>query len=200
MNPLLGIPLGIALSTAAGLRVFVPLLLTSLAARAGLLALTPGMSWLASDAALVTFVTAAVVEIGAYYVPWLDNLVDTLAAPAAITAGVIEMAAVTPDLPPLLRWSLAIVAGGTLAGFTQLGTTLLRLKSSTLTAGAGNPVLATGELMGSILLVVLGLLLPLVAAILVIVLLVMLVRRLLRRPGPPPLEVAAGPPVRRSGS
>ena len=198
MNPLLGIPLGLALSTAAGLRVFVPLLLTSLAARAGLLTLTPGMSWLASDAALVAFITAALLEVGAYYVPWLDNLVDTFAAPAAITAGVIQMAAVTPDLPPLLRWSLAIVAGGTLAGFTQLSTTLLRLKSSTLTAGVGNPVLATGELMGSILLVVLGLLLPVLAAVLVVVLLVMLVRRLLRRPEPT-VNVAPGSPARRAG-
>ena len=33
MDPLLGIPVGLALSTAAGLRVFIPLLLTSLAAR-----------------------------------------------------------------------------------------------------------------------------------------------------------------------
>ena len=195
MNPLLGIPLGLALSTAAGLRVFVPLFLTSLAARAGLLTLTPGMGWLASDAALVAFITAALLEIGAYYVPWLDNLVDTLAAPAAITAGVIQMAAVTPDLPPLLRWALAVVAGGTLAGFTQLSTTLLRLKSSTLTAGVGNPLLATGELMGSILLVVLGLLLPLLAAVLVVVLLVMLVRRLLRRPAPP-VNVVPGSPAR----
>lgn len=200
MNPLLGIPLGLALSTAAGLRVFVPLLLTSLAARAGLLALTPGMSWIASDAALVTFLTAALVEIGAYYVPWLDNLVDAVAAPAAIMAGIIEMAAVTPDLPPLLRWALAIIAGGTIAGFTQLGTTLLRLKSSTLTAGVGNPILATGELVGSILLVVLGLLLPLLAAVVVIVLLVMLARRLLHRRGPPREDVAPGPPAPRAPS
>ena len=69
MDPLLGIPVGLALSTAAGLRVFIPLLLTSLAARLGYLTLAPGMSWIASDAALVAFATAAIVEIAAYYVP-----------------------------------------------------------------------------------------------------------------------------------
>jgi hypothetical protein len=37
------------------------------------------MTWLGSDAALVAFATALVVEIGAYYVPWLDNALDTIA-------------------------------------------------------------------------------------------------------------------------
>ncbi len=112
MDPLLGIPVGLALSTAAGLRVFVPLLLTSVAARNGYLALTPSMAWIASDAALVAFVTAATIEIAAYYVPWLDNLVDAIATPAAITAGIIEMAAVTPELPPLLRWWKLVILRG----------------------------------------------------------------------------------------
>jgi hypothetical protein len=178
---LLGVSAGLALSTAAGLRVFIPLLITSLAARYGFLTLTPGMSWLGSDAALIAFATAAVVEIGAYYVPWLDNLVDVLAGPAAITAGIIEMAAVTPDLPPLLRWTLAVVAGGGVAGLAQLGSTLLRLKSSTLTAGAGNAAVATTELVGSIALAVLGLLAPILAVTLVVILLAVGARRLIRR-------------------
>ena len=181
MDPLLGIPVGLALSTAAGLRVFIPLLLTSLAARSGYLTLAPGMGWIASDAALIAFATAAIVEIAAYYVPWLDNIADVMAVPAATTAGIIEMAAVTPELPPLLRWTVAIIAGGGIAGFAQLGTTLLRLKSSALTAGVGNPVVATGELMGSLALAVLGLLAPLVAAVIVTILLIVLARRLIRR-------------------
>ena len=181
MDPLLGIPVGLALSTAAGLRVFIPLLLTSLAARFGYLTLAPGMSWLGSDAALVAFATAAIVEIAAYYVPWLDNVADVMAVPAATMAGIIEMAAVTPELPPLLRWTVAIVAGGGIAGFAQLGTTLLRLKSSALTAGVGNPVVATGELLGSLALAVLGLFAPLVAAVIVVILLIVVARRLIRR-------------------
>jgi hypothetical protein len=181
VDPLLGIPVGLALSTAAGLRVFIPLLITSVAARSGYLALTPSMSWIASDAALVAFVTAAIVEVGAYYVPWLDNLADAIATPAAITVGIIEMAAVTPDLPPLLRWTVAVIAGGGVAGFAQLATTLLRLKSSTLTAGAGNPIVATAELVGSLAIAVLALLAPLVAAVFALILLVVLARRVIRR-------------------
>jgi hypothetical protein len=181
VDPLLGIPVGLALSTAAGLRVFIPLLLTSLAARFAYLTLAPGMTWIASDAALIAFATAAMVEIAAYYVPWLDNIADAVAGPAAVTAGIIEMAAVTPDLPPLVRWTVAVIAGGGIAGLAQLGTTLLRLKSSTLTAGVGNPVVATGELIGSLALAILGLLAPLVAVVIVVILLAVLARRLFRR-------------------
>jgi len=179
VEPLLGIPVGLALSTAAGLRVFVPLLLTGLAGRLGYLKLAPGMTWLASDAALVAFATATALEVGAYYVPWLDNLLDAVATPAAITAGVITSAAVTPELSPLLRWTLAIVAGGGAAGLVQVGTALLRLKSSAFTAGAGNHLMATGELLGSLVLSALGLLAPLLAAAVAVLLLVVLVRRLM---------------------
>ena len=184
MEPLLGIPVGLALSTAAGLRVFVPLLLTGLAARLGYLTLTPSMSWIGADAALVAFATATVLEVGAYYVPWVDNVLDTVATPAAITAGVITTAAVTPELSPLVRWTLAVLAGGGAAGLVQMTTALLRLKSTTFTAGVGNPVVAMGELLGAVIFSALGLLAPLVAAVIVIVLVVFLTRRLMRLLGP----------------
>ena len=178
MDAWLGIPVGLALSTAAGLRVFVPLLLTGLAARLGYLALTPGMNWIGSDAALLAFATATILEIGAYYVPWLDNLLDAIATPAAVTAGVITTAAVTPELSPLLRWTLAIVAGGGAAGLVQAGTALVRLKSLTFTAGVANPVVATAELIGAVGLSLLALLAPLLAAGVVVLALVVLMRRL----------------------
>jgi Domain of unknown function (DUF4126) len=180
MDSLLGLAVGLALSTAAGLRVFVPLLLTSLAARAGWLTLTPGMAWIAADTALIAFATATVLEVGVYYVPWLDNLVDSLATPAAITAGVVTTAAATSELPPLLRWTLALVAGGGAAGLVHAGTALLRLKSSTFTAGAGNSVVATGELVGSVVLSLLALLAPLLAGVAAVILLVILARRVIR--------------------
>ena len=180
MDSLLGIAVGLALSTAAGLRIFVPLLLTSLAARAGWLTLTPGMAWIGADTALIAFATATVLEVGAYYVPWLDNLMDSLATPAAITAGIVTTAAATPDLPPLVRWTLALVAGGGAAGLVHAGTALLRLKSSAFTAGAGNSVVATGELVGSVVLSLLALLAPLLAGAAAVILLVILARRVVR--------------------
>ncbi|HEY7250017.1 MAG TPA: DUF4126 domain-containing protein [Methylomirabilota bacterium] len=169
------------MSTAAGLRVFVPLLLTGLAARLGYIRLTSGMAWLDSDPALVALATATVLEIGAYYVPWLDHVLDAAATPAAVTAGVIATAAVTPELPPLLRWTLAIVAGGGAAGMMHAGTALVRLQSSALTLGVGNPVVATGELVGAVILSGLALLVPVFAAAVGIAVLIFVARRLLGR-------------------
>ena len=172
MDALVGVLAGLALSAAVGFRVFVPLLLAGSAARLGLLELTRDMAWLGSDAALVALATATVLEVSAYYVPWLDNLLDMVATPTAVVAGVIAWAAVTPELSPLLRWTLAVVAGGGAAGLVQSGTTLLRLHSSAFTAGLGNPVVATGELAGSVSLSVLAVVAPVLGAMLVVLMLV----------------------------
>jgi len=172
VDALIGVFAGLALSAAVGFRVFVPLLLAGSAARLGYLELTADMAWLGSDAALVALATATVLEVCAYYVPWLDNLLDTVATPTAILAGVIAWAAVTPDLSPLLRWTLAVIAGGGAAGLVQSRTALLRLHATTFTAGLGNQVVATGELAGSVSLSVLAVLAPVLAAVLVLLVLV----------------------------
>lgn len=167
MDTMLGIALGIGLSAASGFRAFVPLLFMSIAARSGHLTLSQGMEWIGTDAALIAFATATVLEVLAYYTPWLDNLLDTIATPAAVAAGTVVTAAVLPDLPPLLRWALALIAGGGTAGVIQAATVFLRLQSSALTWGLGNPLLATAELVGSIVVSLLSLLAPLVALVLV---------------------------------
>ena len=168
MDALIGAFVGLALSAAVGFRVFVPLLLAGAAARLGYLELTTDMAWLGSDAALVALATATVLEVSAYYVPWLDNLLDAIATPTAIVAGAVAWVAVTPDLSPLLRWTLAVVAGGGVAGVIQAGTALLRLQSSGFTGGLANPVLATAELLGALALSVMGVLAPVLAVGLVV--------------------------------
>jgi len=168
VDALIGAFVGLALSAAVGFRVFVPLLLAGAAARLGYLELTTDMAWLGSDAALVALATATVLEVSAYYVPWLDNLLDAIAMPTAIVAGAVAWVAVTPDLSPLLRWTLAVVAGGGVAGVIQAGTALLRLQSSGFTGGLANPVLATAELLGALALSVMGVLAPVLAAGLVV--------------------------------
>ncbi len=128
---------------------------------------------------------AALVEIVAYYVPGIDNLLDTLATPAALVAGTILSAAVMTDLPPILKWTAAIVAGGGAAGLTQGLTSILRAKSTVFTGGVGNPVIATAELGGAFLIPLLALAAPLAALALVLALLWMAIRLLqrLRRSG-----------------
>ena len=185
---LLSIALGIGLAAATGFRVFVPLLALSLAARELGLELADGFAWIASTPALVAFATAAVLEVLAYHIPGVDHLLDTVAGPAAIAAGVIVSASVMTDLPPFLKWTVALIAGGGIAGITQGATTLARAKSGLFTVGLGNPVVATGELVGAVGLSLLALLAPIVTAGLVVLLVVLIVRALRRRqqPSSPP--------------
>jgi hypothetical protein len=181
VEALLSIGVGLALAAAAGFRVFVPLLAVSLAARAGWIELSPSFNWLATTPASVALSTATIMEVAAYYVPFLDNMLDTIAAPAAILAGVIAAASVLTDLPPWLQYAIAIIGAGGTAGVVHASTSLLRLKSSAATAGFGNPVLATLELIGSILLAVLGLVAPFIALAVVVGIVVLVVRRLSAR-------------------
>lgn len=162
----LSISAGIALAAATGLRVFLPLLLLGLAARSGWLPLTDGFAWIASDVGLIVLATASVAEIAAYYVPWLDNALDLIAGPLAVLAGIVMMASLTTELPPAARWAIAIIAGGGAAGLVQSLTTVGRLKSTALTGGIGNPVLATAELGGAFALSLMAIVVPVLALVL----------------------------------
>jgi len=137
--------MAIGLAAACGFRVFVPLLVLSLGSRAGLIELSSGFQWIASMPALVCFGTATVLEIVAYYVPWLDNLLDSIATPASIVAGVVVAAAVMVDVDPWVRWTTATIAGGGVAALVQLPTVALRGLSTTTTGGAANPMVSTAE-------------------------------------------------------
>jgi hypothetical protein len=169
---LLSIALGIALAAAVGLRVFLPLFALSIAAHAGWVPIADSFAWLATLPALVMLGVATVLEIGAYYLPGVDNLLDLLATPAALAAGTVAAAAVITDLPPLLRWTTAIIAGGGAAALTQGASSLLRAKSTATTGGLGNSVVATGELGGAALLSGLALLAPLLAVFVAAVILI----------------------------
>ncbi len=104
--------LGIALAVACGFRVFIPLLVVSIASYSGYIELAPNFSWVASLPALIIFAVATILEIVAYYVPWLDNLLDTIATPASIIAGILVSASFITGMHPLLKWTLAVIAGG----------------------------------------------------------------------------------------
>jgi hypothetical protein len=182
MEILLSLALGIGLSAACGFRIFVPFLAMSIAAQSGHLTLADGWAWIGSVPALVAFGVAACVEIGAYYVPWLDNLLDTIATPVAVVAGIIATAAVVSGMSPLLTWTLAVIAGGGAAGVMQTGTVLLRAMSSTTTLGAGNFVVATGEATGAVAFSLLAFLLPIITLLLVLQLVIWIWRRSRTKP------------------
>ena len=164
----LSVVLGIGLAAATGFRVFLPMLVMSGAAYTGHLQLDNGFAWLATPSALTMLGVAAVAEILAYYVPGVDNLLDALATPAAFVAGTVVSAAVITDLPPMVKWTAAVIAGGGMAGIMQGMTAILRAKSTVLTGGLGNSLIATAQLVGSLLVSLLTLAAPLAAFVLVV--------------------------------
>ena len=172
METFLSICLGIGLSSACGFRVFVPLLFLSIAALSGHVHLAQGFAWIGTYPALITFGVATALEIGAYYIPFLDNLLDSIAIPAAIVAGAMVTASCVTGMSPMLKWTLAVIAGGGAAATTQAVTTKLRAISSVTTAGLGNSILATAEAGGSAGLSLITVLFPIVGMILTVLLLI----------------------------
>jgi len=183
METLLSALIGLGLAAACGFRVFVPLLIVSFAARAGDFHLAPGFAWIGSYPAMIAFGVATLLEIAGYYIPWVDNLLDTVATPTAIVAGVLVTATAMGEASPFLRWSLAILAGGGIAAVVQGLTATVRQISSFTTGGLGNPLIATVEAGGSALLSVLAITLPVVAVLAIALVLFFGVKRVLfRRP------------------
>jgi hypothetical protein len=176
----LPIVLGVALAAATGFRVFLPMLIVSAAAYTGHLSLDNSFAWLGTPSALTMLSVAALAEILAYYIPVVDNLLDSLATPAAFIAGTVVSAAVMADVPPMVKWTAAVIAGGGIAGLTQGLTAALRAHSTVLTGGLGNPIIATAELGGALLMSFLALMAP-AAAIALVVLFLWLAIRLLRQ-------------------
>jgi hypothetical protein len=181
MEIVLEIMLGIALAAACGFRVFVPMLVISIAALSGHLQLSGGFEWLGTWPALVVFAVATVLEIAAYYIPWLDHLFDSVAGPAAVVAGIVAASSVMHGMEPWLKWTLAVIAGGGAAGIVQGLTTVTRLASTATTGGLGNPVVATGEAAGAVGLSVLAVALPVAAFCAVMIVLFLTVRWGVRR-------------------
>lgn len=169
LDIVVSIALGVGLAAAVGFRVFLPLLVMGGAAYTGHLTLSDGLEWLATPTALAMLSVAALLEIFAYYFPGVDNLLDAIATPAALVAGTIAAAAVMTDLPPIVRWTTAVIAGGGAAGLTQSVTSLLRAKSTVMTGGLGNAAVSTTEAGGALLVSLLALIAPLAALAIVVV-------------------------------
>jgi hypothetical protein len=177
------IALGIALSACCGFRIFVPMLVAAVAAYNHWFTISAEMQWLGSLPAIICFATAAIIEIGAYYLPFLDNILDAAAAPLAVAAGTVLAFAVLPtgQSEPLLRWVVAVIGGGAMAGTIHVGTGLLRLFTTKATLGVGNPVVATGENAIAVSASVLSFIIPLIVATVLLVVVLWIVYKGVRR-------------------
>ena len=142
---LLSVFLGIGLASATGFRVFLPLFVLSVGAHFGFISINNNFEFVNTLAAMILLGVAMIAEILAYYFPYIDNFLDTLATPLAAIAGTFVMASTLIDLSPAVTWSLAIIAGGGTATAFQGMTTVTRLASTVKTAGLANPIVATAE-------------------------------------------------------
>ena len=161
MEVIIALCLGITLSAACGFRVFVPPLAMSLAAIYGHFPLASGFEWLGTTEAAIALGIATLLEVSAYYIPLVDNLLDTVQVPVAVGIGTVITAATLGHTDPVLQWTLAAIAGGGTAGLMGTLASLTRLASTGVTGGLGNFVVATIEAVGSISLSILGLTFPL---------------------------------------
>ena len=166
--------LGLGLAAASGFRVFIPPFLYGLFLRLDMVPISIPMTgiseWMASDIGLIILGVAMIVEILGYYVPWIDNLLDTIASPAAIIAGVMMMSSTLSDTHPALQWGASIIAGGGVSGTVQIGTVATRAVSTATTGGLANPIVSTVEAGACIVCTILAILLPVIALLLVIIL------------------------------
>jgi hypothetical protein len=142
---ILSVIAGVCLAASAGFRVFVPMLLAAIAARAGVIPLNNGLDWLSSDTAVAMLSIACIVEVAGFYVPWIDHALDTIAVPGAVVAGSLLATSQIGISNPAIAWVIGILAGGGSAGLIQLGTMFTRGVSLVTTGGLANPIVATAE-------------------------------------------------------
>lgn len=175
-DTIISICLGIGLSAAVGFRVFVPLFVLSLASYLGVWQLNDSWVWIGSISALLVLGVATLVEIAAYYIPYVDNALDTIAIPLATIAGTAVMASTIADLSPIITWALAIIAGGGTATAIAGSSGTTRLASTATTGGVVNPVVSTIETTTSVGMSIIAVFLPYLAVFLVLVILYIIFR------------------------
>ena len=174
--------LGISLAAASGFRVFLPPFLLSLAARCNVVwfldidLIGTQFEFFTSTLSIVVLGIATVAEFAAFYAPWIDNALDTIATPASIMAGVAMTAIVLEGNDPIIQWAIAIVAGGGVAATIQSATVATRGLSSTFTFGLGNSAVATGENVASVALTLIAILIPFLSALFVLLIVTLLLR------------------------
>jgi uncharacterized membrane protein len=162
------IMMAISLSACAGLRAFLPLAALSLMAQAGYIHLAAGFEWLNTWQALAVFGLAAVLEVVADKYPGLDHALDAAGLVIKPLAGALLATSLITGMHPLLAAVLGIVVGGTTAGTLHIARAKLRLASTALTGGLGNPLLSFADDGASVAGTVLAFAAPALGAVLVL--------------------------------
>ena len=155
---ILSLSLGLGLAAACGFRVFIPPLMMGVANRFDLYELEGSFTWVGETWAIAIFGIATILEVGGYFIPWIDNLLDTVATPAAILGGIfVTSASLEGEMDPSTQWMLSIIAGGGVSGTIQLGTVATSAISTGTTGGLANPLISLLEAVASIVCIILSL-------------------------------------------
>ena len=166
---LLSLSLGLGLAAACGFRVFIPPLMMGVGSRLDLYKLEGSFVWVDDTWAIAIFSVATLLEIGGYFIPWIDNLLDAVATPAAIIGGIfVTSASLEGELDPSAQWTLSVIAGGSVSGVIQLGTVATRAISTGTTGGLANPIISLLEAVASILCILISLFLVAIIPIVII--------------------------------
>ncbi len=176
IETIISICLGVGLAASVGFRVFLPLFALSLASYFDVWQLNESWQWIGSTTALITLGVATLVEIFAYFIPYIDNLLDSIAVPLAALAGTAVMMSTVADLSPVVTWSLAIIAGGGTAAAIAGTSSTTRLASTATTGGLGNPIVSSLETGTSLVMSIVSIFLPVIAIILVAIILFIIFR------------------------
>jgi len=172
---IVALSIGLGLAAASGFRVFLPPMILSGAINLDLIE-AGQFEYLDGWIIFAVLSAAVIVEIGGYLIPWIDNLLDIIATPAAAVAGVVMMGSMLDDFSPAVQWSMSIVAGGGVAGTVQTGTVAIRALSTGTTGGLANPVFSIFEAILAIFVTIVAILAPLFALALVLIGMVYAVR------------------------
>ena len=182
LQVILSLSLGLGLAAARGFRVFIPPLMMGVANRFDLYELEGSFVWVGETWAIGVFAMATLVEVGGYYIPWVDNLLDTIATPAAIIGGIfVTSASLEGEMDQSMQWMLAIIAGGSTAGVIQIGTVATRAVSTTTTGGLANPLISTLEALASIICIILSLFLVVIIPLILVFLIWMAIKYIMKR-------------------
>jgi uncharacterized membrane protein len=166
MEMLFAVGIGIGLSSIAGVRAFLPLVLVGLFARLGLFALPAPFGFLDDWLVIGVFAVLALLESGLDKIPTLDPVLDYAQTPLRIVSGAILFAVALQEgielgaIPEL-------AAGGVIAGLVSVLKTILRPGANVASAGVSVSFLSLVEDAVALLGGLIALLVPLVPLALV---------------------------------
>jgi len=172
--------LGIGLSAATGLRVFLPFFLISLALHYNILSFEQNFIWLDNPYVVIALGIAVIVEIGGYYIPIVDHTLDIIGAPLAFCAGVVSMSSMMPEMPAYVDSIISLIVGGGTALSINSFSGMMRIKTTASFFGMANSTYSTIENILSTLFTLLAFLVPVMFGI-GILLFVFLAQRFIRR-------------------